>query len=358
MSTETTLSTASPDAKEGGFYRSLVIRRQLILAALTLALGLSLCFDLALGPARYGLGQVITALLTPDAVSEPVRVILWEIRMPVALMALVVGASLSIAGAQMQTILSNPLASPFTLGISAGASFGAALALAFGVSLVPAAVDYIIPINAFVMAMLTAGAIHLLSMRRGVTIETIVLLGIAMVFIFNSLMALIQFFASQQAVSAVVFWTMGSLTKATWSKLWIALGVLAVILPLLARHGWALTAMRMGDAKAESLGVNPRALRLEVLVLVSLLAAISVAFVGTIGFIGLVGPHIARMLLGEDQRFFLPGSALCGALILSVGSVLSKIILPGTIIPIGIITSLVGIPFFLFLVLRHKKASW
>jgi len=356
MSSDTAASTNAP--REGEFYRALVIRRQLILAALTMALCLSLCVDLALGPARYGLGEVVTALFMPDNVSQSVRVVLWEIRMPVALMALVVGASLSVAGAQMQTILSNPLASPFTLGISAGASFGAALALAFGVSLVPAAVDYIIPINAFVMAMLTAGAIHLLSMRRGVTIETIVLLGIAMVFIFNSLMALIQFFASQQAVSAVVFWTMGSLTKATWPKLWIAAGVLAIILPLLARRGWALTAMRLGDAKAESLGVNPRALRLEVLVLVSLLAAISVAFVGTIGFIGLVGPHIARLLLGEDQRFFLPGSALCGALILSVGSVLSKIILPGTIIPIGIITSLVGIPFFLFLVLNHKKASW
>ncbi|MCK0744584.1 FecCD family ABC transporter permease [Chromohalobacter nigrandesensis] len=358
MSSDTAVSTNANTPREGAFYRALVIRRQLILAALTMALCLSLCVDLALGPARYGLGEVVTALFMPDNVSQSVRVVLWEIRMPVALMALVVGASLSIAGAQMQTILSNPLASPFTLGISAGASFGAALALAFGVSLVPAAVDYIIPINAFVMAMLTAGAIHLLSMRRGVTIETIVLLGIAMVFIFNSLMALIQFFASQQAVSAVVFWTMGSLTKATWPKLWIAVGVLAVILPLLARRGWALTAMRLGDAKAESLGVNPRALRLEVLVLVSLLAAISVAFVGTIGFIGLVGPHIARLLLGEDQRFFLPGSALCGALILSVGSVLSKIILPGTIIPIGIITSLVGIPFFLFLVLNHKKASW
>ncbi len=357
MTTESSLSTTGA-LKGNAHYRSLVFRRQLILAGLALALCLSLCVDLALGPARYGLGEVITALLTPAAVSEPVRVILWEIRMPVALMALVVGASLSIAGAQMQTILSNPLASPFTLGISAGASFGAALALAFGVSLVPAAVDYIIPINAFVMAMLTALAIHLLSMRRGVTIETIVLLGIAMVFIFNSLMALIQFFASQQAVAAVVFWTMGSLTKATWPKLWIALGVLAAVLPLLARHGWALTAMRLGDAKAESLGVKPRALRLEVLVLVSLLAAIAVAFVGTIGFIGLVGPHIARLLLGEDQRFFLPGSALCGALILSVGSVLSKVVLPGTIIPIGIITSLVGIPFFLFLVLSHKKASW
>ncbi|WP_277810213.1 FecCD family ABC transporter permease [Chromohalobacter canadensis] len=353
------LPSEQPAPEEGRtFYRALVLRRQLILAALALALFLSLCVDLALGPARFSLGEVLAALFSPDDVSLQARVILWEIRMPVALMALVVGASLSVAGAQMQTILSNPLASPFTLGISAGASFGAALALAFGVVIVPAAVDYVIPINAFVMAMLTAFAIHALSMRRGVTIETIVLLGIAMVFIFNSLMALIQFFASQQAVSAVVFWTMGSLTKATWPKLWISLGVLATVMPLLARHGWALTAMRLGDAKAESLGVKPRALRLEVLVLVSLLAAIAVAFVGTIGFIGLVGPHIARLLLGEDQRFFLPGSALCGALILSIGSVLSKVLIPGTVIPIGIITSLVGIPFFLFLVLSNKKASW
>ncbi|MDN3523942.1 iron ABC transporter permease [Halomonas sabkhae] len=349
---------ARPASAGRDHYRRLVLRRQLILAGLTLVLLFTLCVDLAMGPARFSLAEVVAALFDPDAASQQVRVILWEIRMPVALMALVVGASLSVAGAQMQTILSNPLASPFTLGISAGASFGAALALAFGVAIIPAAIDYVIPINAFVMAMLTAFAIHALSLKRGVTIETIVLLGIAMVFIFNSLMALIQFFASQQAVSAVVFWTMGSLTKATWPKLWIALGVLAVVMPLLARHGWALTAMRLGDAKAESLGVKPRGLRLEVLILVSLLAAIAVAFVGTIGFIGLVGPHIARLLLGEDQRFFLPGAALCGALILSVGSVLSKVIIPGTIIPIGIITSLVGIPFFLFLVLNHKKASW
>ncbi|WP_342596093.1 iron ABC transporter permease [Salinicola lusitanus] len=367
MTTESSRASAEPPravafapaaADDANLYRRLVLRRQLILAALALALFASLCVDLALGPARFGLDQVVAALFTPGSVEDSLRVILWQIRMPVALMALVVGASLSIAGAQMQTILSNPLASPFTLGISAGASFGAALALAFGVTLVPALVDYAIPLNAFIMAMLTALAIHFLSMRRGVTIETIVLLGIAMVFIFNSLMALIQFFASQQAVSAVVFWTMGSLTKATWPKLGIAFAVLAVVVPLLARHGWALTAMRLGDAKAESLGVKPRALRLEVLIMVSLLAAIAVSFVGTIGFVGLVGPHIARLLLGEDQRFFLPGSALCGALMLSVGSVLSKVIIPGTIIPIGIITSLVGIPFFLFLILNHKKNAW
>ncbi|MDS9470163.1 iron ABC transporter permease [Paracoccus sp. MBLB3053] len=340
------------------FYRALVIRKQLILVALAAALILSLCTDLALGPARYSLGEVVDALLRPGAVDERIRVILWEIRMPVALMAMTVGASLSIAGMQMQTILNNPLASPFTLGISAGAGFGAALALAFGVAIVPFAIEYVIPVNAFLMAMLTSLAIYGLSLRRGVSSETIVLLGIALVFIFNALMSLIQFFASQQAVAAVVFWTMGSLTKATWPKLWISLAVLVLSLPLLARRGWALTAMRLGDAKAESMGVKLRRLRLEVLVIVSLLAAISVSFVGTIGFVGLVGPHIARMLLGEDQRFLLPGAAMCGALILSVGSVFSKMIIPGTIIPIGIITSIVGIPFFLYLILSRRGASW
>ncbi|WP_410218178.1 FecCD family ABC transporter permease [Paracoccus sp. (in: a-proteobacteria)] len=340
------------------FYRTLVLRRQLTLLALAAALVLSLCTDLALGPARYSLGQVVEALLWPGRVDEQVRVILWDIRMPVALMALVVGASLSVAGMQMQTILNNPLASPFTLGISAGAGFGAALALAFGVALFPFAVEYVIPINAFLMAMLTSLAIYGLSLRRGVNNETIILLGIALVFIFNALMSLIQFFASQQAVAAVVFWTMGSLTKATWPKLWISVAVLAVAMPLLLRRGWALTAMRLGDAKAESMGVSLRGLRLEVLMIVSLLASISVSFVGTIGFIGLVGPHIARMLLGEDQRFLLPGAALSGALILSIGSVLSKMIIPGTVIPIGIVTSIAGIPFFLYLILSRRAASW
>lgn len=340
------------------FYRALVLRRQAILVGLLLALALSLCVDLALGPARYSLREVVEALLWPSSVDDQRRVIVWEIRMPIALMAVIVGASLSIAGAQMQTILNNPLASPFTLGISAGAGFGAALALAFGVALFPFAAAYIIPVNAFIMAMLTSLAIYGLSLRRGVTSETIVLLGIALVFIFNALMSLIQFFASEQAVAAVVFWTMGSLTKATWAKVWVSLAALAISAPLLARRGWALTAMRLGDAKAESMGIRLRPLRLEVLVIVSLLASISVAFVGTIGFIGLVGPHIARMLLGEDQRFLLPGAALCGALILSIGSILSKMIIPGTVIPIGIVTAIVGIPFFLYLILNRRAQTW
>jgi iron complex transport system permease protein len=342
----------------GTIYREQVWRKRLILLGLALLLLFSVLLDLAVGPASYSLDEVLGALFSPDAAAPQVRVVMWDIRLPVALMAVAVGAALSLAGAQMQTILNNPLASPFTLGISAAASFGAALGLAFGVALVPVIAQYMVPLNAFIMAMLSALLIHVLSLRRGMTSETIVLLGIALVFTFNALLALVQFFATEQAVAAVVFWTMGSLTKATWPKLGVICLVILVTLPIFARRAWAMTALRLGDEKAASFGINVRKLRLQTLIMVSLLAAFPVAFVGTIGFIGLVGPHIARMLIGEDQRFFLPASLLTGALILSASSVVSKTLIPGAIFPIGVVTSLIGVPFFISLILGGRKQSW
>ena len=339
-------------------YRQRVLRKRLILAALAVLLVFSVLLDLALGPASYSLREVLGALFSPDTASAQVRVVMWDIRLPVALMAVAVGAALSLAGAQMQTILNNPLASPFTLGLSAAASFGAAMGLAFGVALFPLAAQYMVPLNAFIMAMLCALLIHFLSMRRGVTAETIVLLGIALVFTFNALLALVQFFATEQAVAAVVFWTMGSLTKATWPKLGVICAVILITLPIFAKRAWALTALRLGDEKAASFGINVRSLRFQTLIMVSLLASFPVAFVGTIGFIGLVGPHIARMLIGEDQRFFLPASLLTGALILSASSVVSKTLIPGAIFPIGVVTSLIGVPFFISLILGGKKNTW
>ncbi|MGY1888431.1 MULTISPECIES: iron ABC transporter permease [Pseudomonas] len=339
-------------------YRRLVLRKRLILAGLVILLLCSVLLDLALGPASYSFSEVLGALFSPDSASPQVRVVMWDIRLPVALMAVAVGAALSLAGAQMQTILNNPLASPFTLGISAAASFGAALGLAFGVALFPLAAQFMVPLNAFIMAMLSALLIHFLSMRRGVTAETIVLLGIALVFTFNALLALVQFFATEQAVAAVVFWTMGSLTKATWPKLGVICLVILITLPIFAKRAWALTALRLGDDKAASFGINVRSLRFQTLIMVSLLASFPVAFVGTIGFIGLVGPHIARMLIGEDQRFFLPASLLTGSLILSASSVVSKTLIPGAIFPIGVVTSLIGVPFFISLILGGKKNSW
>jgi iron complex transport system permease protein len=344
--------------KGRGAYRVLVQRKKLVLLALAVVLVLSVIADLGLGPARYSMHEVVQALMGSAEVSEQISVVIWDIRMPVALMAAVVGAALSAAGAQMQTILNNPLASPFTLGISAAASFGASVALVFGVGFLPWAIDYIVSVNALLMAMAAALFIHFMSQRRGVTVETIVLLGITLVFTFNALLALVQYLASEQALSAVVFWTMGSLTRATWPKLAITTAVVAIALPLFMRRAWALTALRLGDDKAASFGVNVRWVRLETMMVISLLAAVPVAFVGTIGFIGLVGPHIARMLVGEDQRYFLPASVLSGAAILSLTSVISKSIVPGTIFPIGIITALVGVPFLFSLIMSTRRRAW
>jgi iron complex transport system permease protein len=344
--------------KGRGAYRVIVQRKKLVLLALAVVLVLSVIADLALGPARYSMREVVLALMGSAEVSEQVSVVIWDIRMPVALMAVVVGAALSAAGAQMQTILNNPLASPFTLGISAAASFGASVALVFGIGFLPWAIDYIVSINALLMAMAAALFIHFMSQKRGVTVETIVLLGITLVFTFNALLALVQYLASEQALSAVVFWTMGSLTRATWPKLAITTAVVAIALPLFMRRAWALTALRLGDDKAASFGVNVRWVRLETMMVISLLAAVPVAFVGTIGFIGLVGPHIARMLVGEDQRYFLPASVLSGAAILSLTSVISKSIVPGTIFPIGIITALVGVPFLFSLIMSTRRRAW
>jgi len=339
-------------------YRALAFRRILILVGLTAALCFSISADMALGPANYALSDVLSALFDPAAAANQLRVIIWDIRMPIALMAVTVGASLSVAGAQMQTILSNPLASPFTLGISAAASFGAALALVGGVAIFPGAIEYMVPLNAFLMAMAAALFIHFASTMRGVSVETIVLLGIALVFTFNAALSLLEYLASEQALAAVVFWTMGSLTKATWAKVYFTAAVLVVTVPLFMRQAWALTALRLGDDKAASLGINVRRLRLQTMMIVSLLAAIPVSFVGTIGFVGLVGPHIARMVVGEDQRFFLPGSVICGALLLSVTSVVSKILIPGAILPIGVITALVGVPFFFVLIFSNRRRAW
>ncbi|MGR3569687.1 MAG: FecCD family ABC transporter permease [Pseudooceanicola nanhaiensis] len=351
-------SVTTEPAAQALNYRGLVARRILILAGLVALLVLSVATDVSLGPARYALPDVLKTLFAPGSADLQMRVVVWDIRMPMALLAVTVGASLSLAGAQMQTILANPLASPFTLGLSAAASFGAALAMVLGVAVFPAAVGLMVPINAFAMAMAASLLIFGLSTMRGVTVETIVLLGIALVFTFNAALALLQYFASEQALSAVVFWTMGSLTKATWGKVAITAAILAICTPLFARRAWELTAIRLGETRAAAMGVPVKRLRLETLFLVALLAAVPVSFVGTIGFIGIVGPHVARLLLGEDQRFFLPGAMLSGAVILSATSVISKALLPGAVLPIGIITALVGVPFFVALILTKGRKGW
>jgi iron complex transport system permease protein len=339
-------------------YKKLVRRKLFAIAILVLLLITAFLIDIFTGSSGLTAKEVLQAVFYPDSVNATSRVIIWVYRLPIAIMALLVGTALAIAGSQMQTILNNPLASPFTLGVSAAAGFGASLAIVFGYRFFPGTESYIVPICAFLTAFLSMLLIYGIGkMKKGST-ETIILAGVALAFLFNSLLSLVQFFSTSDELQAIVFWLFGSLMQATWPKIGILAAVLAVIIPLIAANAWKLTAMRLGDEKAKSLGINVERLRLTMLVYISILTATAVCFVGTIGFIGIVAPHIARMIVGEDQRFFMPLSALCGAFILSGASILCKSILPGIIFPIGIITSLIGIPFFLAIVVGKKQNYW
>ena len=323
-------------------YRRIVRRRLLLMLLLALLIVASLLLDFMLGPSGLPLQSLWQTLTDP------------AIRLPYAVMAIIVGLALGLAGAEMQTILNNPLASPFTLGVSSAAAFGAALAIVLGIGLPGIPGQWFISANAFIFALLAALLLDGITRWTQVATSGVILFGIALVFTFNALVSMLQFIANEDTLQGLVFWTMGSIDRASWSKVAILLVALALVMPLSLRSAWKLTALRLGEDRAISFGINVRRLRLTTLLRISILSALSVAFVGPIGFIGLVAPHIARMLFGEDHRFYLPASALIGALVLSLASIASKNLIPGAIIPVGIVTSLVGVPFFLSIILRHR----
>ncbi|WP_305459739.1 FecCD family ABC transporter permease [Photobacterium leiognathi] len=335
-------------------YRRFVIKRILLLSMMAIALVIAWVIDTATGPSQIGLNHIFSALFQPEVLDPVQQVIIFDVRIPYALMAIVVGAALGLAGAEMQTSLNNPLASPFTLGIGAAATLGAAVAILFDWSWLPFRFDYILPLFAFVFALLASLLVVVLSRSQGASVNTVILFGISLFFALNALVSLLMFVADSNALQQIVFWTMGSLVRANNEKVLIVALVFAVCFPLSMRQAWAMTAIRSGEDQARSIGIRVERMRLMVLLRVSLLTAVAVAFVGEIGFVGLVGPHITRMLLGEDHRFFLPGSAIAGALLLSLASIASKSLIPGVILPIGIVTSLIGIPFFMSLILSSK----
>jgi iron complex transport system permease protein len=349
--------TAASVAKQAlAHYRASSRRRALVLVGAAMLMVCLIALDLLVGPSMLGPWQVVDALASPTARTGTAGVIVWALRLPMSLMAVVVGAALGIAGAEAQTVLDNPIADPYTLGLSAAAGFGAACAIVFGGAL-PLDPLYAAPLCAFLCCGLGSGIVYAVARLRGAQAEVMVLAGIAVLFLFQALLTLLQYRASPEVLQSIVFWLFGSLARASWAKVGFVAFLVAVILPLLAADAWRLTALRLGEERARALGIGVEALRLRVFVFISLLTAVAVCFVGTIGFIGLVAPHLARALVGDDQRFFLPLSGLVGGVLLSSASIASKIIVPGAVYPLGVVTALVGVPFFFVLVLRSRRAA-
>lgn len=336
--------------------RSSERRRWLVLMSFGFLLLASFVLDIMTGPSMLDASRVLNALLEfiglPFQVDDSTRVIVTNLRLPIALMAIIVGGSLGVGGAEMQTLLNNPMASPYTLGMAAAAGFGAAIMLYIGSLGMDS--HYAVPIGAFLCCMLSACFLFALASMRHISSGQLILAGIALLFLFQSLLSLVQFVSSPELSQQILFWLFGSLSKATWSNLLITAMVVLGGFLLLMQDSWKLTALRLGEERAKSVGVNVTQLRLKILFIVAVMTATVTSFVGIIGFIGIVAPNIAKILVGEDQRFFLPLSFIIGAFLLSTASVLSKAIVPGALFPIGIVTAIIGVPFFFWLIVAKR----
>ncbi|MBR4697606.1 MAG: iron ABC transporter permease [Candidatus Methanomethylophilaceae archaeon] len=332
-------------------------RRKYLILLAGIAIALTVFFvDLFFSIPYIQPSVLIDAFLHPES-KDVMHTILWDLQMPTVCAGILCGASFGFAGAIMQTLLNNPLASPYTLGISAGAGFGASLTMVVGLGGLTLLGTYMVPAGAFLFAMLATGGIFMIAKAKGFSADIMVLAGIGLVFLFQALQSMMQYLASPDALSGIVFWTFGSLNGVEWMEVGIILVLFLAAFILIYRKCWALTAMRLGDRRAEALGINTQRMRKWMFVLIALLTSTCVAFVGCIGFIGIVGPHVARMILGEDQRYLIPMSCVCGAIILETADILCGTITSGMEYPIGIFTSIVGVPFFFYLLMKKKSVK-
>ncbi|MGF1691080.1 FecCD family ABC transporter permease [Photobacterium kagoshimensis] len=327
-------------------------KKKVALAAFFILSIVCVIADVLIGSQGLTLGAVIQAIFDPAHASIASKIIVWDIRMPMSLMAPFIGGALALAGAQMQTTLNNPLADPYTFGVSAAAGFGASLVITNVVAIPFIPEQYQIAVMAFVMCLLTTLLIAGISSAKRVSIEGVMLFGVAVMFAYDSLLTMMQYIASETQLQTLVFWQMGSLDRGSWEKIAILAVVLPLVLIIMMKDAWRLSSLKIGTERAEAMGINVKKLRMKTLFLVSVITSLSVSFVGAVGFVGLVAPHIARMVLGEDQRFFLPASFLVGAVLLELASIASKAIMPGIILPLTVVMSIVGIPFFIFLIIK------
>jgi len=297
------------------------------------------------------LGRVFTHALFPSSAPDvpPAYLdVLFRIRLPRLLLALIVGASLSVSGASLQALFKNPLVNEFILGISFGAAFGAAVSLVFlGKSFPP-------QVAAFVFALGAVLAVMVISGRLESHTVSLLLTGVIVTAFFQALLYLVEFFANPYALQALFFWLTGSLSLATWKDLTVSLPLMVFGGTALILLRWRLNVLSLGDEEAAALGVNVRREKLLVIVLASMSTAAATAVAGVIGWVGLIVPHLVRMMVGADNRKVIPLSAALGASILIIADDITRVVAPFEI-PIGILTSLIGIPFFIVLLKKSRK---
>ncbi len=328
-------------------------KKRVWLIAITLSIVFVTIISLYIGNLDFSFSEITSAIFSMDTSSTIGRFV-WLIDLPLAVAAIVSGAILSLAGAAMQCMLRNPLASPYTLGISNAAAFGAAFSILFLTGVSSAFNGYMTTVSAFIMAIFATGLILFLTKVTKISSETMILAGIAVSAIFSAGMTLMQYIADPIQLSSIVSWTFGSL-ESNWR--WNIILTIVLILTAFYYYAkrWDMNAMNSGDEIARGLGVNTN----RFLVVGMTIAAIATAFVvsrfGIISFVGLLGPHIARTMVGEDHRALIPMSMLTGALLLLVANIVARNIILPQVLPVGLLTSLIGGPAFIYMLIRRYR---
>jgi iron complex transport system permease protein len=341
-------------------YRKLMAKRGIFLTVSVILLIVIFGVSLTLGSAGLSFTEAYAAIFArffPDwfTVSSLADSVVWNLRLPRLLLGILAGAALAMSGSTTQAILRNPLATPYTLGISSAAGFGAGIGIILGQGFLDGTLMTVG--NAFVFSLIPVAVILLFVKRRGASPVMMILAGIAVTYFFSACTTILQFFAEANAVAATVFWAVGDLSRAAWWQLPYILVVLIICLIINLRLSRDLNIMKMGDDTAKSLGVEVNRVRTITMVAACLSTATVVSFTGAIGFICLLAPHICRAIIGGDERYLVVASTLFGAILLLCADLLARQIMPPIVIPVGAITAFIGAPLLLHLLIRRKNVQ-
>lgn len=338
------------------------IKKLIVIIISLVLLVFAILISISIGSVQMSLDEVIHVLFYGQVYipgpNRPIDAhnIIFNVRLPRVLCALFIGAALSVSGAAMQGIFRNPMASPSVLGISSGAAFGACLSIVLGFSIVTGA--FAIPSMAFIFSFVTLILVYSMAKTKlGVPITMLLLSGIAIGAFFNGLVSLLQYYADDK-LAGVVFWLMGSLSTCGWDQLAIIAIPIIVGSIILLFYSKELNLLSLGDDQATNLGVNVESTRIIILIASALVVAGAVSVSGIIGFVGLIVPHIFRMLLGPDHRLLMPMSIIGGAIFMIVMDTLSRVLVAPSELPVGILTAILGAPFFIYILRTRKKEIW
>ncbi|MFJ3053813.1 FecCD family ABC transporter permease [Pseudomonas nitroreducens] len=321
--------------------------------------------SLALGPVSLPLGDTLRALahmlglpVSVDGLGQA-ELIVGQIRLPRTLLGIATGGVLALAGVAMQGLFRNPLADPGLIGVSSGAALGAAIAIVFGASiggLPEVFAPYLLSACAFVGGLLVTALVYRLGRHNGQTsVATMLLAGIALTALAGALIGLFTYLADDATLRTLTFWNLGSLNGASYPRLWPLLLITLLVACWLPRRVNALNALLLGESEARHLGFDVERLKVELILCTALGVGAAVAAVGMIGFIGLVVPHLLRLIVGPDHRVLLPASMFGGAILLLLADLIARLALAPAELPIGIVTALIGAPFFLYLLIRGRS---